>query len=111
MKKKKKNRGFVRNLFSVLKEQYGSNRFILDSYFINVRNKQKKIFLIEPLKHNMCQTVLYFDQNLSETLKNATKIKNIHYIKDNMSQILLYPIQFLKWVNMGETILSVLSLS
>ena len=57
----------------------------------------------------MCQTVLYFDQNLSET-ENTTKIGNNQYIKDNMSQILLSPIQFLKWVNMGQTELSVLSL-
>ena len=70
---------------------------------------KKKFFLIESLKHNMCQTVLYFDQNLSET-ENATKIGNNQYIKDNMSQILLSPIQFLKWVNMGQTELSVLSL-
>ena len=35
----------------------------------------KKYFLMEPLKHNMCQTVLSFDQNLLETLENATQIE------------------------------------
>ena len=33
--------------------------------------KQTKIyFLVEPLKYNMGQTVLSFDQNLSEALEN-----------------------------------------
>ena len=43
----------------------------------------------------MCQTVLSFDQNLSEIgnlLENATQMENNHYINDNMSQILLSPI-------------------
>ena len=38
----------------------------------------KNIFLIEPLKHNsynIGQTVLSFDQNLLETLDNATQIE------------------------------------
>ena len=34
--KLKKNKGSVRNLFSILKWQYGLNRFVLDSYFINI---------------------------------------------------------------------------
>ena len=41
----------------------------------------------------MCQTALFFEQHLSKTLENATKIENNHYIKDNMSQILLSLIQ------------------
>ena len=36
----------------------------------------KKIFLIEPLKYNVGQTVLPFDQKLSETLENVTQIEN-----------------------------------
>ena len=36
----------------------------------------QKYFLIEPLKHNMCQqTIQHFDQNLPETLENATQIE------------------------------------
>ena len=43
----------------------------------------------------MCQTVLSFDQNLSETLENATQIENNHYIKDNMSQVCCLQFSFL----------------
>ena len=32
----------------VLKEQYGSNHFVLDSYFMNAWNKQKNIFWKNP---------------------------------------------------------------
>ena len=35
----------------------------------------KKMFFVEPLKHNMGPTVLSFDQNLLETLENATQIQ------------------------------------
>ena len=42
----------------------------------------------------MGQTVLSSDQNLLERLENATQIQNNHYIKDNMGQIVLRPIQF-----------------
>ena len=59
-----KIRGFVRNVFSVL-----SLIRILWTFETN-----KKYFLIEPSKHNMGQTVLSFDQNLLETLENATQI-------------------------------------
>ena len=47
----------------------------------------------------MGQTVLSYDQNLLERLKNATQIeKKNHYIKDNMDQIVLPLIQFLKCI-------------
>ena len=42
----------------------------------------------------MGQTVLSSNQNLLERLENATQIQNNHYIKDNMGQIVLRPIQF-----------------
>ena len=44
----------------------------------------------------MGQTILSFDQNLLERLENATQIEKNHYIKDNMGQIVLLLIQFLK---------------
>ena len=44
----------------------------------------------------MGQTKLSFDQNLLEGLENAMQIEKNHYIKDNMDQIVLPPIQFLK---------------
>ena len=44
----------------------------------------------------MGQTILSFDQNLLERLENATKKSN--YIKDNMGQIVLPLIQFLKCI-------------
>ena len=44
----------------------------------------------------MRQTVLSFDQNLLERLKNATSIEKNNYVKDNMSQIVFPQIQFLK---------------
>ena len=43
----------------------------------------------------MGQTILSFDQNLIEKLKNAAQIKKSHYIKDNMGQIVLPLIRFL----------------
>ena len=46
----------------------------------------------------MGQTVLSFDQNLLERLENATPIEKNHYMKDNMGQIVLPPIQFLKCI-------------
>ena len=46
----------------------------------------------------MGQTVLFFDQNLLERLENATQIQKNHYIKDNMGQIALRRIQFLKCI-------------
>ena len=45
----------------------------------------------------MGQTVLSFDQNLLERLENATPIEKNH-MKDNMGQIVLPPIQFLKCI-------------
>ena len=35
-------------------------------------------------RYNMGQTVLSFDQNLLERLKNVTQIEKNYYIKDNM---------------------------
>ena len=46
----------------------------------------------------MSQTVLSFDQNLLERLKNATQIEKNHYLKDNMDQVVLSLIQFLKCI-------------
>ena len=46
----------------------------------------------------MGQTILSLDQNLPERLENATQIEKNHYIKDNMGQIVLSPIQFLKCI-------------
>ena len=44
----------------------------------------------------MSQTVLYFDQNLLGKC-NADEKKN-HYIEDNMDQVVLPLIQFLKCI-------------
>ena len=46
----------------------------------------------------MGQIILFCDQNLLERLENAMQIKKNHYIKDNMSQIVLLLIQFLKCI-------------
>ena len=46
----------------------------------------------------MGQTILSFDQNLPQRLENATQIEKNHYIKDNMGQIVLFLIQFLKCI-------------
>ena len=46
----------------------------------------------------MGQTILSFDQNLLERLENATQIEKNHYIKDNMGQIVLPLIHFLKCI-------------
>ena len=46
----------------------------------------------------MGQTVQSFDQNFLEKLENATLIKKTHYIKHNMGQIVMPPIQFLKCI-------------
>ena len=44
----------------------------------------------------MGQTIFPFDQNLLERSENATQIEKNHYIGDNMGQIVLLLIQFLK---------------
>ena len=44
----------------------------------------------------MGQTILPFDQNLLERSENATQIEKNHYIKDDMGQVVLLLIQFLK---------------
>ena len=44
----------------------------------------------------MGQTILSFDQNLLEKSENATQIEKNYYIKDNIDQIVLLLIQFLK---------------
>ena len=46
----------------------------------------------------MSQTLFSFYQTLLETLENATQIEKNHYIKDNMGQIVLPLIQFLKCI-------------
>ena len=56
------------------------------------KKKRSKLYW----KDNMGQTVLSFDQNLLERLKNATSIEKNNYVKDNMSQIVFPQIQFLK---------------
>ena len=44
------------------------------------------------------EKTVFFDQNLLERLENATQIKINHYIKENMGQIVLPLIQFLKFI-------------
>ena len=46
----------------------------------------------------MGQTILSLDQNLPQRLENTTQIEKNHYIKDNMGQIVLFLIQFLKCI-------------
>ena len=46
----------------------------------------------------MGQTILSFDQNSLERLENTTQSEKNHYIKDNMGQVVLAPIRFLKCI-------------
>ena len=45
----------------------------------------------------MGQTILSFHQHFVERLENTLQIRK-KYIKDNMGQIILRPIQFLKFI-------------
>ena len=44
------------------------------------------------------EKTVFFDQNLLERLENAMQIEINHYIKENMGQIVLPLIQFLKFI-------------
>ena len=46
----------------------------------------------------MGQTILSFHQHFVERLENTMQIRKKYYIKDNMGQIILCPIQFLKCI-------------
>ena len=79
--KQKKIGGFVRNLFILLNGQHGAIHSVLDS-------------CVEYLEQNN----FFLTESLKQGLENTTQFEKNHYIKDNMGQIVLTPIRFLKCI-------------
>ena len=56
-------------------------------------------FLMESLKGHGSNCIIFY-QELLERLKNATQIeKKNHYFRNNMGRIVVYAIQFLKYIS------------